>query len=225
MDAYISELKKHNVYDNSTIIILSDHGLATKNKRQYNTATQSYQTLDQYGLERSAAKSILLIKRAGDSFPLQRSSKPVSGIDVAPTIAKLANVGGTYEGTPIDELKPDQSRVRKFNYYSFSTWDSKYLNEFDVFEIDGHIKDDTSWSSTGKLNPSLNAPSNGTYKLGDVISFGTDIKDDTDFQNAFVDINSYKLSSNFIIADDGEVELRIDLDKPAPRKRRPFGTI
>ena len=219
MDAYLAELKKHGVYDNSTIIILSDHGLGNVNKRQYNNATKSYKSLKQYGLERSAAKSILLIKEAGDSFPLQRSSKPVSGIDIAPTISKMAGIDGAYEGIPIDELSADQSRPRKFNYYRFSTWDSKYLNEFDVFEIDGHIKDDKSWSSLGKLNATIDETQTRAYKLGDVISFGQDIKADTDFHNAFIDVTSYKQSSNYIIAEDGKVEVNIELAKALPANK------
>lgn len=217
MNSYLDQLKLLGVYDGATIIILSDHGMAIGNRLQYNRATRNYTPLQKYPLPRAAAKSILLVKKPSDTSALQYSKKPVSGIDVAPTIAQLSGLQREYEGQPVDDIAEFQARERLFNYYSFSTWDSKFLAEFDVYKINGDVRKGASWKSAGKFREAMTIQNASEYRLGKVVSYGRDIKSDTDFHNAFIDISAYRQTANFIVSEDGTLALDVDLKrKPGP---------
>lgn len=215
MGDHLEKLKALGVYDNATIIILSDHGMGTPNREQYNPETKAYETLEQYGLQKSAAKSILLIKNAGETGPLKISSKAVSGIDIAPTIAAAANIDiGGVEGLDINSLPKDLIRPRIFNYYNFSTWDSKYLDNFEAFEVNGHVRDAAAWSRVGMVEADLNLKKSDNYQIGELISYGADIKTDTDHLNNFISSEGFIISPNYVNAPKGEISLSIKMKKP-----------
>lgn len=215
MGEYLTTLKSIDVYDNSTIIIVSDHGMGTPNRSQYNPQTKQYEMIDKYGLQRSAAKSILLIKNPGDTGPIKVSSKAVSGIDIAPTIAAAANIDiGRNEGLDINTLPEEFGRARLFNYYEFSTWDSKYLDDFEAFEVTGHVREEAAWKRLGKIKAHINLKSSHSYEIGELMSFGADVKTDTDHLNSFITSKDFIISPNYINATKGEISLSVKLKKP-----------
>lgn len=219
MGAYLDKLKEIGAYNNATILILSDHGMGTINKRQYDEHLKSYVDINEYGIQRSAAKSIFLVKKPGDTGLLKTSIKPVSGIDVAPTIAAAAGINiGQVEGKDVDEINDTDIRARLFNYYTFSTWDSKYLDDFEAFQIKGHVKDDASWTRLGMVKSDVKIKNNQTYKWGEVMSFGADVKTDSNFLNAFIGADKYVMNPNFINAKDGALDLEINLKSPPGRE-------
>ena len=217
MVSFLEELEALDIYENSAIIILSDHGLGYWNRKQYNPDTKSYKEIQKFGNPRSAAKSLLLIKEPGEHFPLRRSQKPTSGIDIAPTIASLAGVSfDKYEGIAVKNITEEQSRTRVFNFYKFTTWDSKYLNDFEQYEITGDVRRAKSWNSRGVLGVPEQIKNKPVYSFGEVLSYGRDVKSDSDFQNAFVDLDRYRLGNNYIISDDGTLSIELEFNK-APR--------
>ena len=213
---YLENLKTIGAYDNATIMIVSDHGMGTRNTLQYDPALKNYKTIKSYGKQRSAAKSILLVKEPGQKGALKRSNKPVSGIDIAPTLAAAAGIGiEGLAGKTVQNIADNEERIRQFNYYNFSTWDSKYLDDFETFEITGDVREDTSWTRIGMTKQQTQIETRGEYKIGQLISFGEDVKNDTDFLNAFIDIDEYKKWTNYIEAANGELGVNIKLETPA----------
>ncbi|MDA8708161.1 sulfatase-like hydrolase/transferase [Hellea sp.] len=212
LGAYLDSLKDIGAYDNATILVMSDHGMGTINKRQYNSKTKSYDEIDPYGHERSAAKSIFLLKKPGDRQKLSFSAKPVSGIDVAPTIAAAAGINiGKSEGQDVTTIEDDAVRTRLFNYYTFSTWDSKYLDDFEAFEIKGDVRDEASWTRLGMVKEKAKIKNRKSYRMGEVLSYGADIKNDSDFLNAFIKLDDYIVNPNYVNAPTGELDLNIKL--------------
>lgn len=209
---YLEELKKLGVYDNSTIMIVSDHGNGVFNTNQYVPETQSYRQLKKYGFARSAAKSIFLVKKRNAKGQLKRSQKPVSGIDIAPTIARKAGfpeVG--FEGLDVDRIGEADVRERFYNFYKFTTWDTKYLENFDTYTINGDVRDDDAWQSTGELVAKVKFDNNATYAFGKTIGFGDDIKNDTVYSNAFLVDDQYRMDANYAEVSDGDFGLDIKL--------------
>jgi len=212
MGAYLNRLKEIGAYDNSTIIIISDHGMGTRNTRQFDLDSKSYIEIEKYGIQRSAAKSIFLVKHPGDKGLLNISDKPVSGIDVAPTLAAASNITiEGFEGKDVRAVKHTDHRKRIFNYYDFSTWDSKFLDDFETFQIEGHVGDDNSWTRLGMTRANVKIKKKGEYQLGEHMSFGSDVKTDTDHLNDFIELENYITSANYVNAPNGRLDLNITL--------------
>lgn len=222
MGLYLNRLKDIGAYDNSTILIVSDHGLGYGNTIQYDPEKRDYIKAGQYGYRRAAAKSIFLMKPAQQRGPLSRSSKPVSGVDVAPSIAAAAGIKiDNVEGKDVQKIIETEQRTRVFNFYTFSTWDSKYLKDFQVYEIRGDVRDHKSWNKVGMVTESVEIKNKKTYKIGQVMSFGKDIKTDSDFLNAFIDLDKYSITANYIEAVDGAIDVAIKLKMP-PSPNKPL---
>ncbi len=92
VSTYMKKLKELNVYDDTTIIVLADHGIhETKNGIQ----------------------AIFMIKEAGASKSQYTVSKaPIDGMDFLPTVLTNFNIGGKDYGTSIYDFQEDEERKR-----------------------------------------------------------------------------------------------------------------
>ena len=215
MGDYIAQLKDIGVYDEASILIVSDHGMAATNGEQYNGVTKRYETLKKFGYTRASARSLLLVKNPGETGPLKRSQAPTSGVDVAPTLAAAAGIEGLeFEGVDIHSLSEDMPRTREYMYYTFTSWDSKYLNDFRVFEIDGDVRSLTSWNDKGYLKDPIPFENRDRYTIGETLSYGSEVKSETDFLNAFTDVKKVRMNDNFILAENGALDFNIKLTRP-----------
>lgn len=215
MGEYLERLKEIGAYDNSTIMIVSDHGMGVGNFLQYESETQEYRELKKWGYRRASAKSIFLVKPPEQRGALSRSVKPVSGIDVAPTISAAAGLKTEgFEGKNVDDISLDENRSRIFNFYTFSTWDSKYLEDFETYEITGDVLKQASWNKTGVVTENTQIKNKESYQLGEIMSFGKDSKTDSDFLNAFIALDKYRLTSNYIEAENGIIDVAVKLKTP-----------
>ncbi len=222
MGLYLNQLKEIGAYDNSTILIVSDHGMGQGNAIQYDPVKKDYVKSGKHGYRRAAAKSIFLMKPPEQRGPLSRSAAPVSGVDVAPSIAAAAGINiSNFEGKDVQKIAETEERTRVFNFYTFSTWDSKYLEDFESYEIKGDVRDQSSWNRIGMVTESVKVKNKKTYKIGQVMSFGQDIKSDSDFLNAFIDLDKYNLEPNYIEAENGIIDVAIKLKTP-PNPNEPL---
>ena len=152
MTAYLQQIKNLGIYDNSMIIIAADHGGGEYTEKRYNPKKKEFEDDAKYGHKSAAGRPLLLIKPFGAQGVMQQSEKPLSLLDIAPTIAKAAGLNShVYEGLPIDLIDSNEKRKRIFHFYNFTGWKLKYLEDFETYEIDGHVFDDSSWSYIGKL--------------------------------------------------------------------------
>lgn len=216
MGDYAARLKEIGAYDNATIMVVSDHGMGFGNALQYDPQAKDYVKAGQYGYRRAAAKAILLVKKPNETGPLTWSDKPTSGLDVAPTLAAAAGLSlNDFEGQDIETIAEDDVRSRPFNFYTFSTWDSKYLDDFEAYSVDGDVRETASWTRLGMVKEAVTITNKDRYSLGALMSFGQDIKTDTDYLNAFIDVEDFKVTPNFIEAESGEMSITIPLARAA----------
>lgn len=217
--AYLVELRKHGVYDNSTIIIATDHGGGEHTSKKYIAASGRYAEVDVDGKAKASARALLLVKGAAETGALTLSYKPVSLLDVAPSIAAYAGLESRdFRGSPVAEISEDKNRIREYNYYEFTGWDSKYLDDFDVFNIAGNVYDDEAWSRAGTLTATPDAAAEKPYALADIVRYGSDIKANADHSNAFLDGDDYRYEESALQAEDRSIKLAVDLAQPLARK-------
>jgi len=89
LEEYLAQLKELGVYDNSTIIITSDHGAEAH------------------------PQSIFFIKEAGEHHDqMQITNAPISLHELAPTIAQITTGESKYFGKTIYDFKQDEQRER-----------------------------------------------------------------------------------------------------------------
>ncbi len=213
--AYLTELRKQGVYDHSTIMIATDHGGGEYNSQKYSTDSKSYSEDKVDGKAKASGRALLLVKEAGASGALKLSSKPASLLDVAPSIAAYAGLDTEqFQGTPLAEIGDDGTREREYNYYQFTGWDSKYLDDFEVFKIAGNVYDDSAWRKSGVLQASPAIRVKKPYQLGDIVRYGSDVKANADHSNAFVVGEDYSLKGSAVEFKTRRFKLAIDLAQP-----------
>ncbi len=120
---YIEKLKQANVYDNTAIVIMGDHGNEDI----------------QYGMD-----PLLLVKGFGEEHDFDISKAPVSYEDVCQAFIKLSNGAPS---TDIFEWKEGDERTRRFLYY-YEFYDDDHLIEF---EINGDVHDPAASKETGRV--------------------------------------------------------------------------
>jgi hypothetical protein len=213
MISYLEELKNLGIYDNSSIIIAADHGNGEHTNQKYISSERRYIPILKNGSAMASGKPLLLVKSYQNDEPLKISSKPVSLLDVAPTIANFADIKPKdIEGRIIDDIEEGQQRERMYYHYHFSGWDSKFLNEFYVYKINGDVYDENSWVNTGKLTARREQNNKKPYVFGSTVKFGSDLKTNADYQNAFLLGNDYEFAASHVVSVDGQILFSINLD-------------
>lgn len=124
--AYFEKLKASGVYDNSVIIVMSDHGF------------------DGYKLEDTLARynPAFLVKGIGEKHDLYVSNAPIAYEDLQEAYVKLLDGRNSME---IFEWKEGDQRERRYLFYY-------YLEEDHMVEymIDGDVSDENSLVPTGR---------------------------------------------------------------------------
>ena len=214
---YLEELKKTGIYDNSAIIILADHGGGDYTRNKYDSKNRTFSPVSKIGKVVASGKPLLLIKGFGDKGDLTLSYKAVSLIDIAPTVASFADIDiGKQSGIPINSIVDGQSRERKFYYYKFTGWDSMYLQDFSVFNINGNVYNENSWKNIGTLTANIEEglEESEQYILNKIMRFGSDMKLDSDYSNKFLTGGNYNYLHSSVKSIDQQIQLSINLNKP-----------
>ena len=141
---FLQKLKQENIYDNSLIIISSDHGgRYAVPEQQQNLAERDikYQP-------HSAALATLLIKPINSHGPLKISTAPAALSDIPNTILSLLELPLIEDGENIFSLSADQERKREFIFYDLEPkyWVDHKLAPLTIFTINGDVRDANSWS-------------------------------------------------------------------------------
>lgn len=131
---YIRQMKSLGVFDNSTIIILGDHGRAPAELKGNQT------TLD------SAITSALLIKPAnGDAHPLKTDSESELSIDLfTSSILEYANIDNSDFGYSYnDVIENNISRERVLRSYDFAGYGRMVYQA--MYHITGNAREFENW--------------------------------------------------------------------------------
>lgn len=133
---FIQQMKDAGVYEDSTIIVTSDHG-------------EWYYTLE--GLDR-ATGPVLFVKepmsKEESEQPMKVSDVPASHFDIHPTV--MDSIGGEtekYAGVPVGDLTAEP-RMRN---YIMNACDGKVDVALIEYSVDGDVYDFSNWRKTGRV--------------------------------------------------------------------------
>lgn len=149
--AYLDELRRLGIYDQTTVVITADHGV--------------WLPVDSNELEPidGATSPVILVKPAetaeGASQPCQISQAPVTITDLMPTI--LSAMGADDEmlsayGPAIYTFREGEDRLRYFYMLDREVKeDGSFGDDMGLWEyaIDGDVSDFDNWEFTGNVNP------------------------------------------------------------------------
>lgn len=130
----IRQLKEKNIYDNSTIIIMADHGDRTSDDTNPEIANQPLQ---------DAVNITLLYKPENQKGEMTFSDLPVSHDNIPATLCKSLGIE-SYDsyGIPLDEVE-DKEIIRKYTYLARNcSWSD--CTSYD-YEIYGNSNDFSNW--------------------------------------------------------------------------------
>ena len=138
---FLDYLKNNNIYDNSLIIILGDHGTDTGIDNEKYTIP-----------EKNRANPLLLIKpfysKNNSNTNIETNYSEISAFDIPSILFKALNIIG--ENTITENFLNNKEIVKGRERYFYS--DAIYSNS-NIYEhkIKGNVRDESSWQSTGKL--------------------------------------------------------------------------
>lgn len=170
MGAYLAELKRRNLYDNSMIIIVGDHGSGRSPELYVRPSSAEITarlnaTASRGDFQRDKARGIplLLIKRFGEQGELRTSRVPASVIDIPATVRKelklshppVQAVAGQpdFRGVALFELDESQTRPRYYGAMRWAGGKSDFVNPIALYRIQGFSWEDESWSFVETLHP------------------------------------------------------------------------
>ncbi len=139
---YLKELNRLGVYEESTIIVTSDHG-----------ACKSYHVDEESEL---SINPVMLYKPEGVGYdePMKRSTAPVSHDDIFPTVMDALGLDYEHEtGMDIDEITEETERTRYYYWCRYepdlpeSGWSFMHVE----YAIKGDSRFDENWHPTGNI--------------------------------------------------------------------------
>lgn len=175
----IEQLKENDIYDNSMIFVIGDHGnpwaSADLNAEVLYTNNESNEYYYVNKNVVSSAIPLMLVKPFNSSGDLKISDAPVSNGDIPKTIESELNLSNEFPGESIFTINESDERERKFYYY---IWDGsqelEYLPQFEQYSINGHSWLTSSWAKTGlTYKPGEGSKNSRIYECSNLISFGT----------------------------------------------------
>ncbi|MBR1477354.1 MAG: sulfatase-like hydrolase/transferase [Lachnospiraceae bacterium] len=133
---YIDRLKEAGVYDNSIVIVTSDHG--------FNTTTEDAMLGAVIDDDWGRSHSILFIKGLNDTGEsLKITDAPIAQEDYPEAYFKLLEGA---KGNEVFDYKSGDVRKRRFLFHY-----SNDRNELTEYEITGHVDDMESYIKTGRV--------------------------------------------------------------------------
>lgn len=162
----IAQLKKHNVYDNSMIFIVADHGNSEGtiglNTKWIGDGTLEFQKVDKRIV--ASGMPLMLIKPFHSEGDLRISDAPVTLGDIPQTVASELQLLDEFPGKSILSINESDERVRKYFHYRWTReywdWSKAYLPPIAEYTINGHSWLADSWEPTNRI-----------YKPGEALVF------------------------------------------------------
>jgi len=143
------QMKKAGIYNDTLIILMSDHGSWVTPKDLRGILSSDGDTMKILKPNLIAqAMPLLVIKRPGKSGNLRISDAPSWIIDTALTIADDMGLNTMFNGSSVFKLKEDAERDRQFFGYDYRINElaGEYLNPIQEFNVNGKVDDSASWN-------------------------------------------------------------------------------
>lgn len=151
--AFLNRLRELGVYDESVIVVASDHGHGIP-PRQF-----VHDRLFPDGnasVIAGKAMALLLVKAPKSTGSVRVSQARTAITDIPITVAEALGVPHKLPGESALTLAENAPRVRTFGMYAWESedWRADYFEHLDLMEIQGPLRDGNSWT----LRESLYAP-------------------------------------------------------------------
>ena len=167
---FLQKLKKIGIYDNSLIIINSDHGgpFPFSIFRGESKIRSDESLLNHWGLP----LALLLIKPINSTGLLKISNNQAELTDLPKTIISLLNISNNFNGENIFSENNFNNRERSYYYTFIDNNDDirkDFLDKIQYFKINGSVFNESSWSSQVIVKDTILKLKD--YQWGDLISF------------------------------------------------------
>ena len=140
----LDRLKAIGVYDQTFVVISSDHGIGSPPPQFTNNKQTPMGPLARVA---GNAMALLVVKPLNSQGPIRVSRAPTTISDIAVTILDGVGVTANLPGEPALKLSEDASRVRPWAYYDWERddWGQNYFPTLDIVEINGSVLDGNNW--------------------------------------------------------------------------------
>ncbi|MGE0171395.1 MAG: hypothetical protein AB7T49_01360, partial [Oligoflexales bacterium] len=128
-------------YDQTAIMILSDHGIG------YNAHNKPDSDLFP---AMGRAMAFMMVKPFNASGPFKPTDAPVSLVDVPATVADMLDLSLPFNGQSVLTIPEDAVRERRYHFYPLSRRDwasGKMPHPTTVYTVIGHAWENASWKS------------------------------------------------------------------------------
>ena len=142
LDTYITRLKEAGVYDNTTIVIMGDHGRRRGNFLDEGTRLRRDEEGHRVG--NWGQNPIFMIKGVGEKHEFEICQDPISYDDLQQGFTALMDGAKSLEAFHWD----DEERERKFY---FIEWQKLGIDPFIVYSHVGHASDLDAFEETGEV--------------------------------------------------------------------------
>lgn len=152
VNMFFEKLKDLGIYENTMILVLSDHGFGIEvEEDEYGENDSSGSTVE--NTVKGRALSLLLVKPFMSAGKLRISDAPVSLSDVAKTVVSELGLESEIPGVSIFDVKASDIRDRRYLFHTWEKggWSWIYLPPMREYVISGRSWLDKSWHSTNKL--------------------------------------------------------------------------
>ena len=176
LDLAMKKLQEEEIYDNTMILVLGDHGAGFQGQefilqdgmpanKNTDTVTDNY---------RITALPLVLIKPFNTNERLKISDAPVSLMDVPKTIITELGIEANFPGISMFEIDESVQRERRFMRYS--SIEPPYYGDMYEYIVSGYGWLNESWEPTYRKYTSKgiieNKPTN--IEIGQTLTFGKD---------------------------------------------------
>ena len=126
--AYLEKLKQAGIYEDSAIVVLSDHG---------------FTYLDEVDGLKGRSNPLLLFKGFGESHAMEISEQPLSHVDLQQMYQRLLAGKSSKELSDLSENEPRERRFLGFNFeveeLIYEYVQKGYAHDFDAMEATGEV--------------------------------------------------------------------------------------
>ena len=147
----LDRLRVLGVYDDSVIVISSDHGVRLTPEEFVYDEPLPFGDLPAVA---GNSRALLAVKTANADGPLRISYAPTAITDIPVTIMDALGIDESgFPGESALRLDDDDRRERWYAWYPWSNadWNREYIQRLDLFSIDGRLGDRGSWTYRGTI--------------------------------------------------------------------------
>jgi arylsulfatase A-like enzyme len=141
----LDRLKEIGVYDNTFVVISSDHGIGSPPPQFVNNRQTP---MGEVARIAGNAMALLVVKPLNSNGPVRISRAPTTITDIPATILDGVGVAPNLPGEPALKLAEDAQRVRPWAFYDWERddWGQNYFPTLDIIEINGPVLDGKNWT-------------------------------------------------------------------------------